>query len=387
MRDLGIQSKLRNSLHRSTFDAILLTGPDNVLYATGAGLHFIYDPDQSVAVYWPRDGEPVCVSPEEWQGAFRTQGRLDKVVGYTAAAEPFRTLAEVLAGQVGIRTGVVVGIDMARTPHGLLQMLESAMPFARFVPCDGWIEGLRAVKTPSEIELLSQLAYRTDHGIIGAVHHVSVMNPLSEKRLAEEIRVHCQERLVDTVGHHSLSVVASGKHAACFWPLAPCYGLGGPRLPQAGDFVRVETRSSLDGYWCEACRMVVMGEPSREQQEAYEWLVELREAALKYLRPGVIAADLYRALADDALRGGIPLIGGLSVGHGVGITPFEKPFLSDVDETVVEAGMVLIIDPAVRGPANEVLRSADTVIVTDMGCEVVGWFKDWDEPYVTSFTF
>ena len=237
------------------------------------------------------------------------------------------------------------------------------------------------------MELLAEAASRADHGLLGAIHHLSVRNTQSEKRLAEEIRVHCLERLLDVVGHHAVSLIASGEHAQKFWPLAPKFGMGWDKMPQKGELVRLEMRASLDGYWCDAARMLTMGEPSPAQRQAYEALVSLRETAVQHLRPGVKCSTVFAAVKQKAERQGIELISNLGVGHGVGVTTHEWPYLSESDDTELRVGMVLVLDPIIYGPNREIMRSKDTVLITETGCEVVGWYKDWREPYITAYTF
>lgn len=44
--------------------------------------------------------------------------------------------------------------------------------------------------------------------------------------------------------------------------------------------------------------------------------------------------------------------------------------------------MVLVLDPVVYGPDRVIMRSKDTVLITETGCKIVGWYKDWGEPYL-----
>jgi hypothetical protein len=44
--------------------------------------------------------------------------------------------------------------------------------------------------------------------------------------------------------------------------------------------------------------------------------------------------------------------------------------------------MVLVLEPVVRGPEAALLGAKDTVVVTETGCRLVGWWKDWREPYI-----
>jgi len=191
---------------------------------------------------------------------------------------------------------------------------------------------------------------------------------------------------LDVVGHHSVSQTASGVHAKKFWPLAPKFGLGYAKHLKPGEYVRMEMRANLDGYWSDAARMMTMGEPTEEQSKAYEALVALREAALEQMKPGARCNEVYEAIMKKAAELGVELVPKLGIGHGVGVTTMEPPFLNAVDDTELRPGMVLVLDPMIYGPEGEILRSKDTVVVTDDGCRVVGWYKDWREPYIANYT-
>jgi Xaa-Pro aminopeptidase len=210
---------------------------------------------------------------------------------------------------------------------------------------------------------------------------------MSEKRLAEEVRIHCLERGIDVAGYESFSQVASGPHAAKFWPLAPKYGTGWDRMPGAGEFVRVEMRAVLEGYWCDGARMLTLGPPDNDQRGVYEGLVSLRKTALQHMAPGRKSSEVFEVVTEEARAQGVELVDGMGVGHGVGVSPFESPFLTKEDNTELAAGMVVVLDPVIYGPNREIVRSKDTVILTKSGCKVVGWYKNWDEPYVTAYTF
>ena len=75
------------------------------------------------------------------------------------------------------------------------------------------------------------------------------------------------------------------------------------------------------------------------------------------------------------------------MGHGIGVTTYERPYLTEVDDTQLSAGMMLVLDPILYGPGAELLRTKDTVLITETGCEIVGWYKDWREPYIPPYTF
>jgi Xaa-Pro aminopeptidase len=279
-----------------------------------------------------------------------------------------------------------IGLDLLRISDFHFNHLKKELKDHEFTSCDGLLRELRMTKTEEELDLVEDVAYRIDHGIFGTQHHVLVRSGRSEMSLGEEIRVHCLERGLDVVGSHSVSLGASGDNAAKFWPLAPFYGIGREKHLQPGEFVRMEARYSLDGYWGVGCRLMTMGYPNVEQRKSYNELVALREVALAKIRPGVKCSDVYRAMKETASKLGTNLFDGLVFGHGIGVTDCEAPYISEADETVLCNGMVIVLRPVIKGPKDELLWTSDTVFVESKGCRVVGWYKDWREPYAANYT-
>jgi Xaa-Pro aminopeptidase len=389
MTDLGIAQELHSALKDSEYDGLLVVGADNVQYLGGVPLPFqYYRFDQWVMVFWPQNSEPVCICPVELESTVRHLGRIDRIHTYCpTGADPRAAVAAVTRlARDSVETGATIGVDTRRIACDFYEALQQALPEMMFSACDGWLGDLRMVKTASERELLEDVAYATDHGINGSLHHVIVAYPRTQMTEAEEIRVHCLERRLVETGYHSVAQVAAGADAQKLWPLCSLhgfnYGYSSTARREAGQMVRVAMRATRDGYWSDASRIVVMGEPSVQQRETYENLVTLRNALLNHIKSGVKCSDVFRSVKGVAEKKGIELISELGFGHGIGVTTHEAPYLTEDDDTELESGMVLVLDPVIYGSDRELVRSKDTVVVTDSGCQIVGWWKDWREPYI-----
>ena len=132
---------------------------------------------------------------------------------------------------------------------------------------------------------------------------------------------------------------------------------------------------------------MTMGWPLPEQTKAYEGLVAMRKAALAAVRPGATCADLYAAMLDAAERAGVTPGTGVHWGHGIGVASQEAPWIAPGDATELKEGMVLVLNPHVQGPGGTILYSRDTVLLDFNGCKILGWYKDWREPYVASDSY
>lgn len=383
--DPKIAEKVNGKLATNDFDAIIAVGADNFQYLAGAPLPFLHNAtDRYAAVFWPKRGEPECICPVEWESTIQKLGRIRNIHSYIESGDNVKAATTKLKEVVrGIRPGGTLGLDMGRCPTVLFEALKDSLSDLKLQSCDGLLNELRRVKTHEEVQLLSDIAYRTDHGIQGATHHIIITAPRSEMAFAEEVRVHCIERGLETLGYHQLSLMASGENSKKFWPYAPFFGIGGGEKElKEHETLRIEMRSSINGYWSDAARMVIMGEPSPDQKKTYEGLVAIRTVAVEAMKPGVKCGEIAKLISEEAKRRGIDLIRELGFGHGVGVTTHEPPYICESDNTPLEPGMILVLDPVVYGPQKEIMRSKDTVLITDHGCTVLGWYKDWRTPFI-----
>ena len=389
MRD-ELKTKIAESIKESQYDAVVVFGADNVQYVSGAYLHFPPTfPDRYMAVFWAKEEDPICIVPPEWESSFLHMAWVSKTRTYTEKPGSPTGVAEAvanLARNTVSKTGKI-GVDAERTPLNLYRRLEAALEDFTLVPCDGWLRELRVKKTPKELRLLETVASMTDHAIAGQAHHVLVKQAATEMSNTENVRIHAIERGLDEVGHHAVAQGTTGPNTGKFWPGAPMYGIGFDRVPQHREFMRLELVATLNGYWSNGARMLTMGEPTEEQKAAYQGLVALREVAIQHMKPGARCKDIYTAVKQAADEKGIQLVPNLVIGAGVGVTNCEPPYISGADETELQPGMVIVLNPVVEAPGGELLMGRDTVFIIEEGAEVVGWFKDWREPFICNYTY
>ena len=384
MKNYGIQNKVKSALASSSFDAVLINGYDNVHYISGVELPYAqYRPSLPCFILAIKNEESSLFCPYEWVSIAKKSGQVFNVVGYQGGCsyEQISALVSDKIESASIENGKI-GIDFDRINGALFSSIKSKLPTAQFVACDEWIMNLRMIKNEAEQEKLEEVAYLTDHGINGALHHVTVDRRTTELTLAEEYRVHTIERGVDVIGYHACANVNSGNETKKLWANPPKFGYSMPHDLNPGEMVRSKVLATMDGYWSDANRISLECSPTETQRKYYDMLVMLRKEALKTICPGVRASVVYNAMVDLAKSSGIPLMVEMNLGHGIGSSPYERPYINPNDETVLESGMVLVIAPMIKDEEDQIWLSKDTVIVTDSSCEIIGWYKDWREPYI-----
>ncbi len=383
MKDLGVITNLQQALQSSQFDAVLLFGADHVRYASEAPLPFIPAlPLETLGIFISPD-EAVVLSPAWLKDTLRNEGNISKVLTY-GPNDAWSKMEDLVCAAVKntLQGGAVIGVPTRRISSRMMEQLQIRLDTISMISCDAWIRTLRMVKTEKELALLEDAAMRTDHALAAAAHHVMVYAARPEKGLSEIIRVHCLEREMDMSGYESLAVGASGEHTADPWPEAPYYGVGLGKQLQQGEWVRMEIRNSLHGYWSTAARMLTMGPPSDEQHMTYQMIVRLRKETLRILKAGARCCDVFDRVCSFAEEHEIPLVKELGLGHGAGVSPVEPPYLDPSDSTCLAPSMVLVLTPTVRGSGGELVRSFDTVLIEEDHSRILGWYRNWETPYL-----
>jgi Xaa-Pro aminopeptidase len=132
---------------------------------------------------------------------------------------------------------------------------------------------------------------------------------------------------------------------------------------------------AVAGYWCDFDRCGVVGGPTRRQLDAQRAANEITALGVSMVRPGANTQEIARMCASEMQRFPFPItsdIGHLAarIGHGVGLARVEPPNVADYENTVLEPGMVITIEPGVATEFG-VFHVEQNVLVTDAGHEIL----------------
>jgi Xaa-Pro aminopeptidase len=267
-----------------------------------------------------------------------------------------------------------VSLDTRFAPHALVQRLTEQLGEVKWSPGDEMFRALRQVKTEAEMGLLERAARQSDRAIISALNHMEgTIDVLSYAvtEFTERLRVHVGEFGGSGAGHIA---TMQGSDARVYY--LPPHGSFQP-----GNLTRIELTNHHRGYWADATRTVVIGEPTEAQERAYQDNIRLKEAALQVLQPGTRCAEVFDAAVTFAQREGIEFWQAAGIGHGVGTSEREAPYLTPDDVTPLEPGMVLVLAVYTYGPDRELICSQDTYAVVEDGHRLLSWYKNWDALY------
>ncbi|MGH2615920.1 MAG: M24 family metallopeptidase [Thermomicrobiales bacterium] len=140
------------------------------------------------------------------------------------------------------------------------------------------------------------------------------------------------------------------------------------RRLEAGDAVFIDLYPIIDGYCADLTRTFVVGEPAAAQRARHAVLEKALAAGVAALGPGVRACGVDRAVRSSVAAA----IGGYAfphhAGHALGLQGQERPMLIPGDDTVIEPGMVIAIEPGAYLPDTGGMRVEGNYLVTETGC-------------------
>ena len=282
--------------------------------------------------------------------------RIENVYGDFAARWP--ELVGSLRPGSGAQVGRL-GVEAGFVSHATWTRIAAASPDVELVPVEGWIEELRQIKEPAEIERIGAACAVAD----AALHRLlpTIRPGMTEHELALalewEMRTNGAEALAFDV-----ACLAGAKAALP-------HGSPGDRPVVAGEVLLFDFGAQVFGYRSDMTRTLFVGEPSKRDLEIYELVAEAQSAAFSALEAAVSAGEhpINRAI-DAAARDVITAAGhkdhfGHGLGHGIGLATHELPSLGRLaPEAPLPSPTVFSIEPGVYLDGVTGVRIEDLVL-------------------------
>ena len=265
---------------------------------------------------------------------------------------------EMESGSVGLVGGDVLPVDT-------YQNLATRLANVKWTKAQHILVKLRSVKSPDEITLL-RAASEVGSQALEAMMSAAEPNSTHGDVVAAGMAV-----LAPAGAALYNSFMASGRGGENPQAVRRNFPTWGSSEPLAnGHWFRIGLSGVLNGYYFDHSRSKAIGAPTNQQIELFEAAIDIVEAAIAEIRPGVTAEAVAQAGLAKQTALGYPNDGVFSgLGHGVGLG-WDAPWLAAGDKTIIEPGMVLCIERTIR--KNGYLGDfEETVVVTENGCEKI----------------
>ena len=232
----------------------------------------------------------------------------------------------------------------------------------KIIPGNDYVESLRVIKGEEEIKLIKE-GVRAGKKSFNYIKR-RIKPGKTENELAAIMEYYLKSQLA--LGISFPTIVASGPNSA--YP----HHIPGKRIVERGDTVLVDSGCSYKGYSSDLTRTYFLSKIcSSRLKGAYSAVHRAQKEAIGLIKPGIRCSMLYdRALKilQDAGFGDYFIHG---LGHGIGIDVHEKPFINHASRDILEAGMVITIEPGVYIQGLGGVRLEDVVLVTRTGHKVL----------------
>ncbi|NLL49342.1 MAG: aminopeptidase P family protein [Firmicutes bacterium] len=338
-------SRIRERLQVEGIDVFLVSSPINRRYLTGftgsAGLVWISPTRQAILTDF-RYLEQVKQECPGWE-----------LIHIESYIESLTTLIEEDKVQtIAIEKEYV-------TVNQMEDWQEKLAP--TFTGVKGWVEELRMIKSEEEVANIRKAASIADEAFAKLLP--TIRSGLTEREIALEL-----EFLMRKAGASAMSfdpIIASGPRSAL------PHARPGERILSVGDFVVFDFGCVVNGYCSDMTRTLVIGEPEEKHLLIYDLVLEAQERSLAAVGPGKTGVEIDAIARNIISDAGYGEYFGHGLGHSLGLEVHESPRLSKLDETVLQPGMIVTVEPGVYLPDFGGVRIEDLVLVTEDGHEVL----------------
>ncbi len=218
---------------------------------------------------------------------------------------------------------------------------------------------LRSVKTKEEEECIIRAQKLTDETFSYILNKIKP--GATEKQIMLDMEFYM--RSLGSEGVAFDFIVVSGENSSL------PHGVPSDRVIQNGDFVTMDFGAVIGGYRSDMTRTVAVGHISDKQREVYDTVLVAQTVAIKAIKPGIKCCEVDKIARDIIAEAGFGGCFGHGLGHSVGLAIHESPACNRADETPLEAGMVMTVEPGIYIENEFGVRIEDMVILTESSCK------------------
>jgi Xaa-Pro aminopeptidase len=370
--------RAQRMMHDLKVDAMLLTTEPHVRYLSGFFTQFWHSPTRPWFLLLPLGGKPIAVIPTIGVTGMR-QTWIDDIRSWSSPQPQDDGISLLLSAIRELprrfgRLGMTLGIEShLRMPANDYRQLEAELSDMELVDCAELMLNLCNIKSAAEVDKIRYICELTSDSFVALPDFAQ--SGQSEREILRSMRIDLLQRGAD---HTPYIVSASGQGG---------YGdiIMGPsdRLLEDGDILIIDTGTVFDGYFCDFDRNYAVGYASDKARRAYACVFQSTEAGLLAARPGATTTDVWQAMWSVLEAGGALSNDVGRMGHGLGAQLTEWPSLTATDNTTLEAGMVITLEPGMEFEAGKLMVHEENILITDSGAELLSKRAAAELPVIT----
>ncbi|MEW6443119.1 MAG: Xaa-Pro peptidase family protein [bacterium] len=367
--------RAKRLMREHDIDLLMLWSRQNCRYFAGyTSIHWMVPSIQPMVTLLPADREPVVIVPEFFRPTAEAQCWIRDIRGQLDAHQTNaerdlpREVAELVKelgygkARIGLEKGALGNMWIPR-PLNDIELLLKSLPDARFVDGDKTIWACRMIKSQLEIDRLTRAA---------AIHRQAFQTVIEAYRPGMTEQDVAKLYLIAAVEHDADWAIPG--HIMCGDMKEGVYDTASHFdgvVIGRGDYMSLDMPLRYKGYWADMGRFVHVGPTPEDYRKGMEVCWRAFDAAVEAARPGVPAKAVYEAMVRVEQDGGL-----ISIeigGHGIGLDIHEPPALTATEETLLEPGMCLEVEPCgIKGGLKKhgqtgLFQYENLVLITEKG--------------------
>ncbi len=258
----------------------------------------------------------------------------------------------------GIKTVFIEASQLSLTQYKHISELFNDIDISDNNILDTTLNQMRAVKSMDELQFIKQAQALTNQTLDYILPRITVGR--SEREIMLDM-----EFFMRSLGAEGVSfdfIVVSGKNSSL------PHGVPTDKKIEKGDFVTMDFGGIVGGYCSDMTRTVAIGSITDEQKNVYDTTLKAQLEAIKAIKAGAVCGDVDKIARDIIYDAGYKGCFGHALGHSVGIEVHESPNLSPNNQSVLEVGNIVTVEPGIYLENKFGVRIEDMVYVTQDGC-------------------
>ena len=360
-------NKIQKLMFESKMDVILLTTQVDIEYYTGFKTQFFQSPTRPWYVLIPASGKPQAIIPTIGESGMR-ETWVDDIKTWTSPNPKDDGISILLSSINSLtKTHKCLGVPKTlestlRMPLGDYEYLINALNGIEVKDANKILRKVRFVKSAAEIAKIKHICQLTSQGFIDLEGFLKAGE--SERENCKRFKQHLL-----SLGADDTPYIVSGSGQEGYGSI-----IMGPteKIIEEGDLFIIDTGSVFDSYFCDFDRNYAFGHIGDEAKKAYRVAYDATEAGFNAAQVGNTTSDIFNAMNDILQKGGAlgNTVGRL--GHGLGMQLTEWPSNTSTDNTVLEPGVVLTLEPGMAFLPGKEMVHEENIVITENGPE---WFS------------
>jgi len=354
-------AKIQKLMVSERMDAILLTTQVDIEYYTGFKTQFFESPTRPWFVLIPLNDKPKAIIPVIGQSGM--EGTWIDDIQTWVSPNPDDEGISLLINTINslMKKYKILGIPQGhesnlRMPISDYNKLLSNLDGIEIKDATNILRYVRYVKSPAEIEKISYICQVASQGFEDLPNLLKVGE--SERENCQRFKNHLL-----TLGVDDFPYLIAGSGQGGYGSI-----IMGPseRILENGDIFIIDTGCVYDSYFCDFDRNYAFGNASDESKRAYEVVYKATNKGFDACQVGNTTTDIFNAMNKVMQDGGALGNSVGRLGHGLGMQLTEWPSNTINDNTVLEEGVVITLEPGMEYlPGKEMVHEENVLITKD----------------------